>query len=344
MPNNIKAVDLFCGIGGLTKGLQSSGIEVTAGVDIDPACQYPFEYNCGAQFHQMKVEKLTEGFFENALKGAKHTLIAGCAPCQPFSTYQQKLGSEDSRWGLLRHFGNKIKKVRPTFVTMENVPGLADQDVFKSFVRALERLGYSVSWQSVDCSKYGVPQTRERLVLLASQLGPINLLPGRSKLKTVRECISNLPPIGRGVAHVNDKVHRSANLSDLNLKRIKASKPGGSWRDWKKSLIAKCHLKKTGKTYPGVYGRMEWDKPAPTLTTQFYGFGNGRFGHPDQDRALSIREGAILQTFPKNYRLLAPDDEFEYRKLGRLIGNAVPVKLGRAIGKSIIKHCESYQR
>ena len=122
------------------------------------------------------------------------------------------------------------------------------------------------------------------------------------------------------------------------MQRIKASRPGGSWRDWDEDLVADCHKKGSGKTYPSVYGRMSWDELAPTMTTQFYGFGNGRFGHPEQNRALSLREGAILQSFPRSYKFARKGEQIFRKTVGRLIGNAVPVKLGEAIGKSILRH------
>src|SRR5205823_12670268 len=123
-----------------------------------------------------------------------------------------------------------------------------------------------------------------------------------------------------------------------NRERIRASRPSGTWREWPKSLRAKCHRKGTGKTYPSVYGRMTWDAPSPTITTQFYGFGNGRFGHPVQDRALTLREGALLQSFPPGYAFVAPGGNFEIGRLGLMIGNAVPVVLARVIARSIQRH------
>lgn len=136
-------------------------------------------------------------------------------------------------------------------------------------------------------------------------------------------------------------MHVTSTLSNTNLKRIKASTPGGTWRDWPKHLVAECHKAASGRTYPGVYGRMEWDKPAPTMTTQCYGFGNGRFGHPEQDRAISLREAAILQSFPRSYAFVPSDGDVNFKVLGRLIGNAVPVDLGRAIARSITQHLAS---
>jgi DNA (cytosine-5)-methyltransferase 1 len=222
---------------------------------------------------------------------------------------------------------------------MENVPLVEKHAVFDDFVATLRRLGYNV-WQGVvDCTQYGLPQTRRRMVILASLIGPIEpIAPTHEKPQTVKDAIGKLPAIEAGSAHKNDAFHMSSRLSDLNLERIRTSRPGGTWRDWPKRLVAECHRKETGRTYPGVYGRMTWDDPAPTITTQFYGFGNGRFGHPEQDRAISLREGAILQGFPKDYAFVPEGGPTHFKVLGRMIGNAVPVVLGEAIGQSITAH------
>lgn len=344
----IRAVDLFCGAGGLTHGLEEAGIEVVFGVDVDPACKYPFEANNRATFSLKAVEELTRSDFADAFGGGEFTLLAGCAPCQPFSTYSQGWSSpKDSRWNLLGCFGKLVEQTRPDLVTMENVPRLEKQDVFKDFVGVLLKAGYEVSHTVVNCADYGLPQQRRRLVLLASKLGPIELIKPTNQpdnYVTVRDAIEDLPPLDAGGVCKADPLHQACSLSPLNLKRIRASKPGGTWRDWDESLVADCHKKKSGKTYPGVYGRMSWDECAPTVTTQYYGFGNGRFGHPEQDRALSLREGAILQSFPPDYQFV-PDGAPIYRKsIGRLIGNAVPVKLGEAIGRSIVRHVAAFER
>ena len=139
----------------------------------------------------------------------------------------------------------------------------------------------------------------------------------------------------------SDKLHLSATLSELNMRRIRASKPGGTWRDWPKDLIAACHKKEEGQGYVSVYGRMEWDKSSPAITTQFFGFGNGRFGHPSQDRAISLREGAMLQSFPKSYKFVKAKEPVIITTLGRLIGNAVPVKLAEALGRTITRHTQA---
>lgn len=337
---DVACIDLFCGAGGLTHGLISEGINVVAGIDVDEACRHPFEFNNSAKFINGDVARLTpqqlEGFFDDA----KVRVLAGCAPCQPFSTYSQRydvIGSP--RWGLLYQFSRLINATRPDLVTMENVPSVAKHAVFNDFVESLKRMGYFFSQGIVDCSLYGLPQSRRRMVLLASRLGPIDLIdPTDASPMTVRAAIGALAPIDEGGAHSEDSLHTASKLSQLNLERIRASRPGGTWRDWPAHLVADCHRRETGKTYPGVYGRMVWDEPSPTLTTQFYGFGNGRFGHPEQDRAISLREGAILQGFPQSYSFIPNGAPVHFKALGRMIGNAVPVTLGEVIGRSIAAH------
>jgi len=342
---NIHAVDLFCGVGGLTNGLKRAGIDVRMGVDIDPACQYPYEKNNDAKFVLKSVEDLTARELEPFFPEKGYRLLAGCAPCQTFSSYNQKARPSDERWWLLLQFSRIVRELKPELVTMENVPGLRRQGVFQQFVKELEDDEYHVSHDIFDCCEYGVPQNRERLVLLASKLGPIRMLtPSEldSKTISVREAIGDMPPLAAGESCARDPFHRCSKLSPTNLRRIRASRPGGTWRDWNENLVAKCHKKRSGKSYPSVYGRMVWEEPAPTLTTLFYGFGNGRFGHPDQDRAISLREGAMLQSFAPDYEFTPPGKPIHLRKVGRLIGNAVPVRLGEVIGASFIAHVTNH--
>ncbi|MFT6238411.1 MAG: DNA (cytosine-5)-methyltransferase 1 [Akkermansiaceae bacterium] len=334
------AVDLFCGAGGLTRGLKDSGIEVVAGYDNDPACGFPYEKNnSGSRFKLKSVADLSAEEVEALYPIGKTRILVGCAPCQPFSKYTQGSDTkDDAKWGLLLEFGRLIKAVKPEIVSMENVPEIQRHEVVSQFTNLLESEGYHVSHTIAYCPDYGIPQQRRRLVLLASRLGPIELITLKVKnAPTVREAISHLPKLkaGQGTA---DPMHRSCRLSPLNLKRMKASKPGGCWRDWPNHLVAKCHRNDSGKYYASVYGRMEWDSPSPTITTQFFGFGNGRFGHPEQNRAITLREGAILQSFPEDYEFIEPDSKASIATVGRLIGNAVPVLLGKAIGQSISNH------
>ena len=342
----VQAVDLFCGVGGLTIGLESAGIKVCEGYDIDPECVYPYEQNSSSKYRLKNVQEVTPEDINAALVDAEVKVLVGCAPCQPFSTYTQGLDLEEaSRWKLVKHFADLAAGASPDVVSMENVRKLASHPSFKHFLKVLDREGYWISYQHVDCRKYGVPQNRTRLVLLASKLGPIELIepthPNQSDWLTVEETIWHLPPISAGECDKNDKLHVSSSLSELNLKRIRASKPGGTWRDWPEHLVASCHQKKSGKTFPGVYARMEQNKPSPTMTGQCFGFGNGRFGHPQQDRAISLREAALLQTFPPSFKFVDQSESVRMKTVGRMIGNAVPPRLGEVIGKSITRHVES---
>jgi DNA (cytosine-5)-methyltransferase 1 len=346
---NCVAVDLFCGIGGLTYGIQRTGIIVAAGIDIDPTCRYAYEKNNNSIFINKGVEKIKKEEIEAYYPKECTKILIGCAPCQPFSTYSlryAKEGPKDEKWKLLYYFKNLAKGIQPEIISMENVPQLIKKEVFCDFVNGLKKEKYHVSWQIINCADYGVPQSRKRLVLLASKLGDIHLIAPLRNSKnyiTVKDAIGNLPKIKDGEICEIDSLHRASKLSEINKKRIKKSVPGGTWKDWDESLQLSCHKKSTGKGYRAVYGRMEWDKPAPTITTQFYGYGNGRFGHPEQDRAISIREGAILQSFPPDYKFIDVNHPQTNRQIGIHIGNAVPVNLGEAIGKSILVHLKKYK-
>lgn len=338
----VVAVDLFCGVGGLTYGLLKSGISVRGGIDIDESCKYAYEENNKTKFLCRNIKEFSTEEL-NGLYGDGVRVLVGCAPCQPFSKHTQKnkKRDHDEKWGLLYYFLNLIKQSKPVVVSMENVPQLAKYQIFDDFVKGLKKEGYFVSWSSVFCPNYGIPQNRTRLVLLASRLGEIKLIPpthGRNRYKTVADTIEGLELIEAGKHSKKDILHRSPTLTDINLERIKKSVPGGSWRDWNRELRAPCHRKKSGKTYSSVYSRMKWNQPSPTITTQFYSFGTGRFGHPDQHRAISLREGAMLQTFPRKYKFWDQSTPFSFKKIGVYIGNAVPVRLGEIIGRSIIRH------
>lgn len=342
----ITAVDLFCGVGGLTHGLIRGGVQVMAGVDVDSTCRYPFETNNAAKFIERDIESLKAADL-NPLFGNKNLrLLAGCAPCQPFSTYSRsgRNAEYEKQWPLLLTFGRLVKEIRPELVTMENVPQLLDHEVFERFLKSLS--GYKKWWSVVECSAVGVPQTRKRLVLLASRLGDKELRLHSENISkvSVRDAIEALPPIAAGECDPTDSLHVAASLSPINFARIKASRPGRTWRDWPDELQAECHRKASGATYPSVYGRMEWDRLAPTMTTQCYGYGNGRFGHPEQHRAISLREAAMLQTFPADYAFVPQGGEVKFNRMGRLIGNAVPVRLGEIIAKSLIAHAHASRR
>lgn len=292
-PPRIHAVDLFCGIGGLTYGLGLSGVEVKAGFDIDESCRHAYEANNrGSEFVAADVRDIGPGHIAPYYADADVSVLVGCAPCQPFSAHTRKL-KRDADCSLIRVYADLVEEVRPDVVSMENVPGLVRHEAFGDFLAALERSGYWWrDWAIVPCADYGVPQSRRRLVLLASKLGDISLpKPERRRRTTVADFIQCLPPIGDGEAHPGDPAHVALTLSDTNKRRIRQSRPGGSWKDWDDDIVSACHRE---SYYPAPYGRMSWDGLAPTITTQFCYYSTGRFGHPEQDRAISVRlrEGA----------------------------------------------------
>lgn len=347
----IVAVDMFCGVGGLTYGLQQAGINVIAGVDVDPTCQYAFVKNNDAKFIEKDIRDFTGKDLSKRYPADGIKALVGCAPCQPFSVHTRKYKNRprDQRWDLLNDFGRLIMAVKPEIVAFENVPPIRNEQIFSDFTHKLDSSGYQTWSDLVYCPNYGIPQKRRRLVLIASRLGKVAFLPKThahspsgdlEPYTTVRQTIKNLPPIRSGEESPDDPMHRARALSELNIKRIEQSKPGGTWEDWDEELRAPCHQKPSGQTYKSVYGRMEWDKPSPTITTQFHNFGSGRYGHPEQDRALSFREGALLQTFPSDYDFAPPDAAIVAKRVCAYIGNAVPVLLAKAIGETIQKHVE----
>lgn len=345
----ISAIDLFCGIGGLSYGLKKAGIPVLAGVDVDKSSEYAYTKNVKTDFILRDIEEVTGEDLNKKYWNKKHQVkvLAGCAPCQPFSTHANKIKNrkQTKKWRLITEFKRLVLETNPEIVTMENVPNLANQPIFKDFVKFLKGKGYFVSYSNVYCPDYGIPQKRRRLVLLASKYGEISLIPkthSPEKYVTLKQAIGHLPPVESGEVLDSDPLHRTTKLTDINLRRIKASKPNGTWLDWDEDLKLDCHKKDTGKSYQSVYGRMSWNEPSSTITTQFYNYGTGRFGHPKQNRALTIREAAILQTFPAKYKFYKNKKEISITQLGVHIGNAVPVELGHIIGKSIKKHVEGY--
>lgn len=340
-------VDLFCGVGGLTQGFVKAKFNVVAGIDFDRSCKYAYEKNNSTSFIHADLAnytptKIAQLYPDNSVK-----VLAGCAPCQAFSTYQQG-NKKNNKWKLLYSFGKIIEAIQPDIVSMENVPNLIKYNegkAFDDFIDVLEANNYFISHTIVDAKDYGVPQRRKRLILLASKFGEINLINKThtgKKVKTVRKAIGHLPKITAGESCENDKMHRSRELSELNLRRIKATSEGGGWKEWNDELVLDCHKKESGKSYASVYGRMNWDNVAPTLTTQCTGYGNGRFGHPDQDRAISLREAAILQSFPNKYHFFDSKGAFKPSVIEQHIGNAVPPRLGFVIAKSIKEHLQNH--
>lgn len=342
------AIDFFCGGGGMTRGLIDAGIQVLAGIDSNPHCRETYETNNHNKYLECDICELTpthlvEMFPE--LKNANNVLLVGCAPCQPFSLLRKEEYDENGNpiphksVNLLTEFGRFVKHIRPAHVMVENVPGLKGKgaDVLDNFKNMLNEEGYHVDDKILYAKNYGVPQNRRRYILIASRLfQPVIPNPthgteqGLLPYCTVRQTIENYPPIAAGGTDENVANHCSSSLSDLLLQRIQATPHnGGSRTDWPENLVLNCH--KTFKGHTDVYGRMKWDEPSPTLTVKCFSLSNGRFGHPEQDRAISLREAAALQTFPDDYIFYG-----NIQEIGKQIGNAVPVLLANIMGTYIL--------
>lgn len=341
----ISVIDLFSGAGGLSLGLRQAGMTIAAGIDIEESCRYAYETNIEAPFLAADVRDVTGDMLNQTWTPGHIRLLAGCAPCQPFSAYRRGADtSGEASWPLLDEFARLVEESRPELVTMENVPRLGGSAVFERFVASLRALGYHVTWENCYGPLFGLPQHRRRLVLLASLLGPIDspvpITLDPMKV-SVRAAISDLPPVEAGASDPSDPMHKARGLSALNLKRIQASSPGGTWEDWPEELRAPCHRKSSGATFRNVYARMTWDAPSPTITTLAHSFGTGRFGHPEQDRAITLREAAVLQGFPTTYRFVAPGQPIHMSTVGRMIGNAVPPPIAKVAGEHLLAHVRS---
>ncbi|GGN98606.1 DNA cytosine methyltransferase [Haloarcula pellucida] len=361
---SIQAVDLFCGVGGFTHGLERAGVDVVAGADIEPRCEVPYEANNESVFYERDLAKVAQEepeWVESLYSDSTDVrVLAGGPPCQPYSNLNN--GKEDhEKSGLITAFAEIVEEVRPDIVAMENVYGVRNDEEYERLLEIFTDAGYYVNDSQnrrVACLDYGIPQQRKRWITLASLEGPIELdSPSRTDVEldpnpTVEKFIGDLPNIKAGCQDEDDPLHAARDLNDTNLQRIEISEPGGDWTDWKEKgredLVADCHKEDSGKSYKAPYSRIRGDRPGPTITTQFYNYGSGRFGHydTDQNRALSIREGAILQTFPDDYRFLPGEeiDDVGFQRLGRWIGNAVPPKLAEVIGASILRHINGFRQ
>ncbi|EKN3570332.1 DNA cytosine methyltransferase [Yersinia enterocolitica] len=344
----IKVFDFFSGCGGTSQGFTQAGMDVVFGLDFDRDAGESFKLNFPkAKFYTSDIRTLNIDVVNNIVnplrKKGYPILFSGCAPCQPFSRQNGHKSSKDPRLNLLKEFSRFVENIRPDFVFVENVPGIQKVDAgngpFIEFVQLLSNLGYSYSYDVLPALWFGVPQTRERLVLIASKVCDA-VLPHKTHdgtmnpYTTVRDWIDHLPKIEAGTSHSEVPDHQSAKLTDINIERIRATKEGGGRETWPEHLILPCHLKHKGHT--DVYGRLSWDKPASGLTTRCISYSNGRFGHPEQDRAISVREAACLQTFPLEYRFVG-----NLQSKARQIGNAVPPKMAEAVGKEIIKQMKN---
>jgi DNA (cytosine-5)-methyltransferase 1 len=342
MQQRLKAVDFFCSVGGVSLGFKQAGIQILCGIDIDQSCQETYEKNIGAKFLAEDVSKLD---FEKVKKTfgikkrQKNLIFVGCSPCQYYSNIKtDKTKSQKTRL-LLADFQEFVDHFKPGYVFVENVPGLDQKSgsPLQKFKQFLLDNKYTFDDAVLNAKYYGVPQNRRRYVLIASRIKKRIKLPepNKNEVATVIDAIGNykkFPRINHGTKDFSDFSHSSARLSQLNLQRIKQTpQDGGSRTDWTDSAMQPiCYKKHTGHT--DVYGRMAWKKPSPTITTRFVSYSNGRYGHPEQDRAISLREGATLQSFPDDFVFYSQSQGV----VARMIGNAVPPQLAKKIAESLV--------
>lgn len=339
-----KAIDFFCGGGGMTCGLRQAGIEVIAGVDFDIDCKDTYEYNNqGSTFVHSDITQLADNYFElnfDIKKNDDSLILIGCSPCQYYSIINTKKQKAEKSKNLLLDFSRFIEYYNPGYILVENVPGLASRkdSILPKFLFFLNKLGYKyIEQKIVDMSYYGVPQSRKRFSLIASRLKPVALPSKDERQSLLKDFISQeneFPIIPAGHKDSTDFLHTTAGLNDINLKRLaKTEKDGGTRMGWKDDpeLQLNCYIGKDD-CFKDVYGRLSWNKPSSTITTKFFNISNGRFAHPEQDRAISLREGATLQTFPKEYVFKT----ISMQSTAKLIGNAVPPEYARRLGVTII--------
>lgn len=345
---HIKAVDFFCSGGGMSCGMQQAGVEVVAGIDFDNTCRETYETNIkGAKFIHADVFALKEQVLETELKLTKNDnnlLLIGCSPCQFWSMIPSDKTKSAKSKDLLKEFRRFVEYFNPGYVVVENVPGVMrrkGESGLEDFIEWLRNNHYTVHADVHEVSDYGVPQHRKRFTLIANRVSNQEIKPLKKEGKklNVWDVIgehNGFPKIKQGHKDASSFMHSVAGLKPLNLERLAVTPKNGGTRMvyvFDKKLAVPCHYGRLDG-FKDIYGRMWWDKPAPTITTKFFSISNGRFAHPEEDRAISLREGAMLQSFPKNYIFRTTS----IATTARMIGNAVPPTYAKAVGKSIINN------
>lgn len=344
--NQLKAVDFFCGGGGMSFGIRQSGITVLAGIDYEPSCKDTYETNVGAQFIQADVFELEEKELEKQLKLKRNDdnlLLIGCSPCQFWSIINTDKEKSKKSKNLLIEFERFVKYFNPGYVVVENVPGVLrkkKESGLDAFIDWLDTAGYRVHFDVHNTCDYGVPQSRKRFTLVANRVSSREIFPEKAKEKlTVRDVLgekNGFPKINAGHKDNSNFRHAVPSLSDIMIRRLyKVKKDGGNRFGFADDpeLQLKCFIGRDS-SFKDTFGRLWWDRPSSTITTKFFSVSNGRFAHPEENRALSLREGAVLQSFPKDYIFLGTS----HAAIARQIGNAVPPEYARRIGLAIIKN------
>ncbi len=335
------AIDLFCGCGGVTEGLKQAGFTVVAAVDNDPICCNTYRANHPeVALIEKDICKTSARSLKLLLGKRKLDLLVVCAPCQPFSSLN-KSDKPDDRIYLILQAIRFAKALKPAYLLFENVPGLTkNQSVVGTLKSELEKLGYILSKpQQVDAADYQVPQRRVRCVIIASRKGTITIpaptTPAGNRI-TVRDAIGNLPDVDGVDKDKKDPLHIRRHHSDITIQRLQhIPHDGGSRSDLPDELVLPCHKKLDDEGnmthYCDVYGRMHWDDVSPTLTTGCTDVTKGRYAHPCYDRAITLREAALLQTFPVRYQFCGNAGQ-----IAKQIGNAVPVNLAKNLASAFL--------
>ncbi|MCG9793550.1 DNA cytosine methyltransferase [Flavobacterium algicola] len=347
-PNILKAVDFFCSGGGMSSGMQKAGVKILAGIDYDITCKDTYERNIkGAKFLHEDAFDYKEVDLQKELnlkKNDDNLILIGCSPCQYWSIINTDRTKSTQSKSLLVEFRRFVEYFNPGYVVVENVPGVLrrkEESGLDDFQIWLKEKGYKVHCQVHNVNDYGVPQSRRRLTLIANRITDKELQPLKfdGKRLTVYDVIgehNGFPKVPAGHKDYTDFNHTVAGLKQINIDRLNLTDKDGGSRDSyvnDKNLAPKCHHLDT-KNFKDTYGRMWWHRQSPTITTKFFSMSNGRFAHPEENRAISIREGATLQTFPKDYVFKATS----VANTARMIGNAVPPKYAESIGKAIINN------
>lgn len=346
--NKLKAVDFFCSGGGMSYGIQQAGIKILAGIDFDKTCEETYTSNIkGAKFIHADIFNLKEKELEKELslkKKDKNLVLIGCSPCQFWSIINTDKNKSEKSKDLLKEFRRFVEYFQPGYVVVENVPGVLRRKAesgLEEFIEWLKSNKYKVHFDVHEVSNYEVPQHRRRFTLIANRVTKVELEPVKSNAKprTVRDVLgveNGFPKVKAGHKDNSSFMHTVAGLKDINIKRLSLTKKNGGTRlayADNAELAPNCH-KNDKENFKDTYGRMWWDRPSPTITTKFFSISNGRFAHPEENRAISLREGAVLQSFPKNYIFKTAS----IANTARMIGNAVPPKYATAIGKAIIQN------
>ncbi len=340
---NLSAVDLFSGCGGLTLGLKWAGFKVVAAIDNDPIAGEAYKANhpevrlFNADIREIPAERLRD---ELALKKGELDLLAGCPPCQGFSTIRTLNGSRkihDSSNDLIFQFIKFIEELLPKALLLENVPGLVKDHRLVKFCNTLRAFGYEFfAPKLLDAADYSVPQRRLRMILIASRFGCISFAKPCSDRITVRDTIGSMESCNNS----NDPLHNiRARRSDRIQELINSiPKDGGSRTDLPADQQLSCHRDFNG--FKDVYGKMKWDNIAPTLTTGCYNPSKGRFLHPAENRAITMREAALLQSFPIDYIFPSKGKTI----VSKLIGNALPPRFVASHANEISSYLKKYWR